>query len=56
VIPGSYTVVAIENGWDLDWSRPGVIAHYAQHGQSITVTSHMQSSTHLPEPIEVQPH
>ncbi len=55
VIPGSYTVVAIENGWDLDWSRPGVIAHYAQHGQSVTVTSHMQSSTHLPDPIEVQP-
>jgi hypothetical protein len=55
VIPGSYTVVAIENGWDLDWSRPGVIAHYAKRGQTVTVTSHMQSSTHLPDPVEVQP-
>jgi hypothetical protein len=22
VIPGEYTIVAIENGWDLNWSRP----------------------------------
>jgi hypothetical protein len=55
VIPGSYTVVAIENGWDLDWSRPGVIAHYAKHGQSVTVTGHTESSLRLPDPVEVQP-
>ena len=26
VVPGTYTVLAIDNGWDLDWSQPGVIA------------------------------
>ncbi|HWY59302.1 MAG TPA: carboxypeptidase-like regulatory domain-containing protein [Terriglobales bacterium] len=55
VIPGSYTIVAIENGWDLDWSRPGVIAQYAKHGQSVTVGDHAQSSLHLSEAVEVQP-
>jgi hypothetical protein len=53
-IPGSYTIVAIENGWDLDWSRPGVIEHYAQHGQTITVTDRTQTTMHLTDPIEVQ--
>jgi hypothetical protein len=55
VIPGTYTIVAIENGWDLDWSRPGVIAHYAQHGQPVTVPDHTQKSMHLPDFVEVQP-
>ena len=37
VIPGAYTVIAIENGWDLDWSKPAVIAHYGAHGQKLMV-------------------
>jgi protocatechuate 3,4-dioxygenase beta subunit len=55
VIPGTYTIVAIENGWDLDWSRPSVIAHYAKQAQTITVTAHSQTSIQLSEPVEVQP-
>jgi protocatechuate 3,4-dioxygenase beta subunit len=55
VIPGSYTLVAIENGWDLDWSRPGVIAHYAKHGQGVTVSNRTQGTMHLPDSVEVQP-
>jgi protocatechuate 3,4-dioxygenase beta subunit len=55
VIPGAYTIVAIENGWDLDWSRPGVIAHYAKRGQAVTVTDRAQSAMHLANPVEVQP-
>jgi len=55
VVPGTYTVVAIENGWDLDWSSPGVISHYAAHGQTVTVPDSARSTIHLSEPIEVQP-
>jgi hypothetical protein len=55
VIPGSYTIVAIENGWDLDWSRPGVIANYAKHAKTVTVSNHAPSPMHLPDPVEVQP-
>jgi len=54
VIPGTYTVVAIEDGWDLDWSSPGVIAHYSQHGQPVTVEGLNKSSIPLPNPIELQ--
>ncbi|HXM64306.1 MAG TPA: carboxypeptidase regulatory-like domain-containing protein [Terriglobales bacterium] len=55
VIPGTYTIVAIDNGWDLDWSRPGVIAHYAKQAQIVTVSEHSQTSIHLADPVEVQP-
>jgi hypothetical protein len=54
VIPGLYTIVAIENGWDLDWSRPGVIEHYAKQGQTITVSGQTQTTMHLTDQIEVQ--
>jgi len=37
VIPGEYTILAIEDGWDLDWAKPAVIEHYAAHGQPIVV-------------------
>ena len=39
VVPGLYTVLAIENGWDLDWAEPAVIGAYAKHGQRIQVGS-----------------
>lgn len=52
VVPGSYTLVAIENGWDLDWSQPDVIAAYAKHGRVIEVGN---QNNRVAEPIEVQP-
>jgi hypothetical protein len=39
VLPGKYTVVAIENGWDLEWSDPGVSGKYLAGGQAIQVSS-----------------
>jgi len=54
VIPGAYTVFAIENGWDLDWSQPGVIARYTPQGQKLTISGGGQRSIHLPESIQVQ--
>ena len=55
VIPGQYSLVAIEDAWGFDWSKPGQLAHYAQHGQTITVPEGVQTTIHLPEPIDVQP-
>jgi hypothetical protein len=55
VIPGEYTVVAIQNGWDLNWSEPGVIAHYVEHGNKITVPAGAREPVHLAGPVEVQP-
>lgn len=54
VVPGTYTVLAIENGWDLDWSQPAVIGAYVNHGQKIEVGNQVGRTTNLAEPVEVQ--
>jgi hypothetical protein len=54
VVPGSYTVLAIENGWDLDWSQPAVIAAYLKHGRTIQIGSSPGRPVNLSEAVEVQ--
>jgi len=54
VIPGSYTVCAIENGWDLDWAKPAVIAYYCQHGRPLVVTDRTEGTMRLADTVEVQ--
>jgi hypothetical protein len=54
VAPGSYTVLAIENGWDLDWSQPTVIAAYLKHRRTIEVGNSVGRTISLPEAVEVQ--
>jgi len=55
VIAGEYTLVAIEDAWGFDWSKPGPLARYAQHGQALKIPEGAQTAIQLPEPIEVQP-
>jgi len=55
VIPGEYTIVAIENGWDLDWSQPGVIARYLPSGEKVRVGAGNQAPVELSQPVAVQP-
>ena len=52
VIPGSYTLVAIEDGWTLEWAKPEAIAPYLAHGIRIQVTG--QKTMNLPSAVEVQ--
>jgi Carboxypeptidase regulatory-like domain len=54
VIPGIYTLIAIEDGWGFDWLKPGALARYLQQGQSVTVSNKMQGDVRLPEPVVVQ--
>ena len=54
-IPGAYTVVAIENGWDLDWSQAGVISAYLKHGEAVEVGKQSGHSLHLPAAVDLQP-
>jgi hypothetical protein len=54
VVPGSYTVLAIENGWDLDWSQPAVIAAYMKRGRMIEVGNQAGQPLTLAEAVEVQ--
>jgi hypothetical protein len=55
VVPGSYTVVAVEDAWGFDWSKPTLLARYAERGQTLTIGQLIERAVHLPEPVEVQP-
>ena len=52
VVPGDYILVAIENGWTLDWARREAIAPYLAGGVKVRVTG--QRTLELPTAIEVQ--
>ncbi len=54
VVPGSYTIVAIENGWDLDWAEPAVLSGYLKNGQTLEVGDRPQTPMHLADAVEVQ--
>jgi len=54
VVPGDYALVAIENGWDLEWSRPDVLALYLKQGRKIRVTAGSNGSIKIEEPVAVQ--
>jgi hypothetical protein len=56
VIPGTYTLIAVEDAWGFQWLQPDVLNRYLQHGQNLTIGELMTSTVHLPEPVEVQPH
>jgi Carboxypeptidase regulatory-like domain len=55
VVPGTYTIVAVEDAWGFEWLQPGVLSRYAQHGQELTIGPMMRGTVHLPEAVEVQP-
>jgi len=54
VVPGTYTIVAVEDAWGFEWLKPGVLSRYAQHGQELTIGPLMRGTVHLPDPVEVQ--
>ena len=37
VVPGKYTVLAIENGWELEWANPQILKAYLAQGESLQV-------------------
>ena len=44
-----YTAVAIEDGWELEWGGPQVLAQYLPKGVSVTISSNRRGSIRLPE-------
>ena len=54
IVPGSYTIVAVEDAWGMEWMQPGVLSRYARHGQELTIGPLMRGAVHLPEAVEVQ--
>ena len=53
VLAGQYTVVAIEDGWTLEWARPEVMAKYLAKGVKATVTRR-SADIALRDAVEVQ--
>jgi hypothetical protein len=37
LFPGRYTLLALENGWDLEWSNPAVLFNYLPNGQAVEI-------------------
>jgi Carboxypeptidase regulatory-like domain len=54
VVPGEYTIIAIEDGWELDWTSPQAMARYLSGGTSVTVPEKSNALLHLASPVAVQ--
>jgi hypothetical protein len=52
--PGNYTVVAIQDGWDLDWAKPEVIGRFLLQGIPVTITGSSGKLIRLSQPVPVQ--
>ena len=50
IIPGRYRLLAIDEGWDLDWADPNVLAAYLKKSFAIQVHAHDK----LKQKVEVQ--
>jgi len=37
LFPGRYTLLALENGWELEWSNPAVLFQYLPNGLSVEI-------------------
>lgn len=37
LFPGRYTLLALENGWDLEWSNPAVLFNYLPNGLPVEI-------------------
>jgi hypothetical protein len=55
VIPGTYTLIAVEDAWGFPWQQPEALQRYLQHGQNLIIGELMTNAVHLPDAVEVQP-
>jgi hypothetical protein len=53
VVPGQYTLVAIDDGWPLEWMQPAVIARYLPGGVAVTIPDRAGKVTTLTTPVPV---
>jgi hypothetical protein len=47
VVPGQYTAVAIQNGWNLEWGNPDVLKPYLAKGEKLTVAAEKNGNLKL---------
>ena len=51
---GQYTVIAIEDGWKLEWTRRDNLARFLAGGVAVTVGDQPGAVVSLPQPVSVQ--
>src|SRR5262249_35711000 len=54
ILPGKYTLIAVEDAWSTPWMKEGVLEKYLAHGQELTIGVLMNATVVLPEPLEAQ--
>ena len=42
ILPGRYSLVAIEDGWDLEWTNGSVLKPYLTKGQTLQISANHQ--------------
>jgi hypothetical protein len=52
---GQYTLIAIEDGWKLDWTQRENMTRFIPRGVAIKVPEHAEAVISLSEPVPVQP-
>jgi hypothetical protein len=54
VVPGQYTVIALEDGWEMDWTNAEVLGRYLPRGVPVSVTSNSGKLVQLSLPVPVE--
>jgi hypothetical protein len=52
---GTYTLVSIDNGWDVEWQHPAVLARYLPSAVTVKVLDSPKGTQTLSEPVPLQP-
>ncbi len=47
VVPGRYTLMAIEDGWDLEWAAPAVLQKYISGGESVQIAPNQKTNVSI---------
>jgi carboxypeptidase family protein len=47
VVPGRYTLMAIEDGWDLEWADPNVLQKYIAGGESVQIAPNQKTEVQV---------
>lgn len=53
-LPGEYTVVAIEDGWEMEWAKPEVIGRFVKNGVTVAVPMNGPAVMKLGKAVTVQ--
>jgi hypothetical protein len=55
VQPGNYTLIALEDAWDLEWRSPEFLFRFLAGGDTVTIPDQPTGIYHLPVAAKIQP-